>query len=295
MRISFISALLFIFIHGTSAARKFIPDNNNKLIYQESLDYPDYIFNKTRSHSYGYEVDQKDRRKGNRDNYPSASGYNDASTWQSYGNNYGGGGEGFSMLGGGKGGGGGFGLGSGKGKQGAKALLAVVIPLALLAVLGPLMASQVMLPLAVASTSLPGTLPTGRRRRALRFFARDADKRSEFFRRLEMLRSIQRYLAEVGEENVFREDLMLSYLRCSGLLAPENHCLERLACEFTYSRASFPRLEQEVVSIVFYNIMKNKHIDESDKQRLRKAARVGKYKKRNCSIYYCNKIDSNIK
>ncbi|UYV64363.1 hypothetical protein LAZ67_3000406, partial [Cordylochernes scorpioides] len=59
---------------------------------------------------------------------------------------------------------------------------------------------------------------------------------------------VQRYLHQVRPDGDYRDEVMASYLECSGLLDSANRCLERLACQFSDPTAPLPTLEKDVAS-----------------------------------------------
>ncbi|XP_076358991.1 uncharacterized protein LOC143251606 [Tachypleus tridentatus] len=182
-------------------------------------------------------------------------------------------------------------IGSGFGKGSLVILLALIAPLAILAILGPIIASQLVVPTTLLTTSV-----NGRRRRdaGLRIPFSEEVATSEIKHRVEMLQALQFYLNETGETRSYQEDLTANYLACSGLLSITNHCLERLACEFSISAQKIASLENEIASVVLHNILTNKKILESDKSRIRKAAIHGRNKGGSCRIYFCKKVDEKL-
>ncbi|XP_022235689.1 uncharacterized protein LOC111083452 [Limulus polyphemus] len=182
-------------------------------------------------------------------------------------------------------------IGSGFGKGSLVILLALIAPLAILAILGPIIASQLVVP-----TTLLTTTVNGRRRRdaGLRLPFSEEVATSEMKHRVEMLQALQFYLNETGETRSYQEDLTANYLACSGLLSVTNHCLERLACEFSVSTQKVASLENEIASVVLHTILTNKKILESDKSRIRKAAIHGKKKGGSCRVFFCKNVDEKL-
>ncbi|XP_037511923.1 uncharacterized protein LOC119388299 [Rhipicephalus sanguineus] len=68
-----------------------------------------------------------------------------------------------------------------------------------------------------------------------------------------------------------QDEVLAGYLQCSGMLAADNHCLERLACQFSADALRGP-LHKDVASLVIYTLLRNQFIPERFKQRLRSAA-----------------------
>ncbi|XP_077513141.1 uncharacterized protein LOC144124388 [Amblyomma americanum] len=125
-------------------------------------------------------------------------------------------------------------------------LLALLAPLAAL----PLIAGTA-LPLSMAPLLVPAmSTVLGRRRK------RDL---------------LAAFLEERGGSWADQQDQVLAgYLQCSGMLAADNRCLERLACQF--SADALPQ-HKDVASLVIYTLLRNRFIPERFKERLRLAAR----------------------
>ncbi|KAH6938358.1 hypothetical protein HPB50_008864 [Hyalomma asiaticum] len=121
-------------------------------------------------------------------------------------------------------------------------LLALLAPLAAL----PLIAGTA-LPLSMAPLLAPAmSTVLGRRRRDL-------------------------LTAFVGNNEQQQDEVLAGYLQCSGMLAADNHCLERLACQFSADALPGP-LHKDVASLVIYTLLRNRFIPARFKQRLRSAA-----------------------
>lgn len=58
---------------------------------------------------------------------------------------------------------------------------------------------------------------------------------------------IHKYLKHVNPKGDYNDEVMASYLQCSGMLSFSNHCLERLVCQF--SSNGMPAMEKEVSSV----------------------------------------------
>ncbi|XP_054933548.1 uncharacterized protein [Dermacentor andersoni] len=126
-------------------------------------------------------------------------------------------------------------------------LLALLAPLAAL----PLIAGTA-LPLSMAPLLAPavGTVLGRRRRRDL----------------------LAAFVGNNEEQTQQQDEVLAGYLQCSGMLAADNHCLERLACQFSADALRGP-LHKDVASLVIYTLLRNRFIPERFKQRLRLAAR----------------------
>ncbi|XP_049518591.1 uncharacterized protein LOC119440799 [Dermacentor silvarum] len=125
-------------------------------------------------------------------------------------------------------------------------LLALLAPLAAL----PLIAGTA-LPLSMAPLLAPAmSTVLGRRRR------RDL---------------LATFIGNNKEQTQQQDEVLAGYLQCSGMLAADNHCLERLACQFSADALRGP-LHKDVASLVIYTLLRNRFIPERFKQRLRLAA-----------------------
>ncbi|CAL1296141.1 unnamed protein product, partial [Larinioides sclopetarius] len=71
---------------------------------------------------------------------------------------------------------------------------------------------------------------------------------------------IHKYLKQMSPTADYNDQVMASYLQCSGMLSQNNHCLERLACQFSDSSSKMPSLEKDVSSLIIYTLLNNKHI-----------------------------------
>lgn len=59
--------------------------------------------------------------------------------------------------------------------------------------------------------------------------------------------SIHEYLKRVNPSGEYNDEVMAQYLKCSGMLDSKNHCLDRLACQYT--AGTLNSLEKEVASL----------------------------------------------
>ncbi|KAG9508876.1 hypothetical protein GZH46_02619 [Fragariocoptes setiger] len=104
---------------------------------------------------------------------------------------------------------------------------------------------------------------------------------------------VKSYLLNIRphQHDEYNDEIIATYLSCSGMSSPDDHCLERLACVFGDSSATFMvPLERDVTSIVIYSILKNTHVDSRFKARLKAAARAGNADGSHCqALYPCNK------
>ncbi|KAF8794815.1 uncharacterized protein LOC129961924 [Argiope bruennichi] len=102
---------------------------------------------------------------------------------------------------------------------------------------------------------------------------------------------IHKYLKQMSPKADYNDQVMASYLQCSGMLSYNNHCLERLACQFSDSSSKMPSLEKDVSSLIIYTILNNKHIKPEFKERIRKAAFYGRDTNGRCGSYFCSRND----
>nr|XP_037268733.1 uncharacterized protein LOC119160114 [Rhipicephalus microplus] len=79
-----------------------------------------------------------------------------------------------------------------------------------------------------------------------------------------------------NNEEQQQDEVLAGYLQCSGMLAADNHCLERLACQFSADALRGP-LHKDVASLVIYTLLRNQFIPERFKQRLRSAAHQARF------------------
>ncbi|XP_015921845.1 uncharacterized protein [Parasteatoda tepidariorum] len=99
---------------------------------------------------------------------------------------------------------------------------------------------------------------------------------------------IHKYLKQMNPKQDYNDEVMASYLQCSGMLSENNHCLERLVCQFSDQSARMASLEKDVSSLIIYTIFNNRYIKSDFKERLRKAAFFGRDKGR-CSLFSCSR------
>ncbi|KAG9508875.1 hypothetical protein GZH46_02618, partial [Fragariocoptes setiger] len=99
------------------------------------------------------------------------------------------------------------------------------------------------------------------------------------------------YLKHIQFSDRDKEKLMASYLTCDGLLNDSDHCLERLACEFS-DRVNIAanRLDRAVSSLLLGHILANTYVPDEFKLRLRAASLYGYTNSGTCSRYSCNKL-----
>ncbi|XP_054723720.1 uncharacterized protein LOC129233767 [Uloborus diversus] len=102
---------------------------------------------------------------------------------------------------------------------------------------------------------------------------------------------IQKYLQQMSHKEDHNDEIMASYLKCSGMLSTHNHCLERLVCQFSDESARMKSLEKEVSSLIIYTILNNRFIPEEFKERLRKSALFGRGNNGRCGTFFCSRND----
>jgi len=113
-------------------------------------------------------------------------------------------------------------------------------------------------------------------------------------RGLRKVRLLERFLSSLPGRVSTADKLMLTYLECSELVSPDNHCLELMVCQYSQqannlTQVSFSPDEKEVVSIVLYNLMSNSLVSNDVKKRLKSAAKIGRnLGQRGCSKFVCN-------
>lgn len=149
-------------------------------------------------------------------------------------------------------------------------LAALIAPLAGLALMGAAAAvavNPILLQLAVISN--------GRRKREI---GEESQLENDIKRRVKQLRVLEKFLSSMPGHISQSERLTADYLRCSGLSAESDQCLEQLVC--TYGQhpgtGSLTGIERDVVSIILYNLMSNKMLSSSLKTRLKAAAKIGR-------------------
>ncbi|XP_076365833.1 uncharacterized protein LOC143254557 [Tachypleus tridentatus] len=108
---------------------------------------------------------------------------------------------------------------------------------------------------------------------------------------LEGLDVIQKYLEKIQPQGDYSDEVMATYLKCSGMLDLNNHCLERLVCQFSDRQGAMSDMEKEVASLIIFAILKNKYIEEPFKMRLKKTAIYGRDHPGRCRIFTCSKVD----
>ncbi|KAL3219493.1 hypothetical protein MRX96_005783 [Rhipicephalus microplus] len=148
-------------------------------------------------------------------------------------------------------------------------LLALLAPLAAL----PLIAGTA-LPLSMAPLLAPAmSTVLGRRRRRRDLLATfiGNNVRSE-----NTSGRATTFCLHTSQEEQQQDEVLAGYLQCSGMLAADNHCLERLACQFSADALRGP-LHKDVASLVIYTLLRNQFIPERFKQRLRSAAHQARF------------------
>ncbi|CAA3026403.1 Hypothetical predicted protein [Olea europaea subsp. europaea] len=108
----------------------------------------------------------------------------------------------------------------------------------------------------------------------------------------ESTKAVNEYLKRVQFSDSDRDKLMASYLTCDGLLNDNDHCLERLSCEFSdphnIERAN--KLDRAVSSILLGHILINTYIPNAFKLRLKSASLFGYTQSGKCSKFACGKL-----
>ncbi|XP_022255799.1 uncharacterized protein LOC111088886 [Limulus polyphemus] len=174
-------------------------------------------------------------------------------------------------------------------KKNFKAKKAAAIALAGIPIL---LAPLLGLLIAPAALTIPTVTVTagaaGRKRR--RRYAEESEKE-----RVQEIQAVASYLQKIHYDTDQQETMMANYLRCSGMLDKNDHCLEKLACEFSnpVNRRS-PEIELTVSSILLGHLLRSKHIPMEFKARLKAAARFGRNFSGGCDVYVCEKIQSLI-
>lgn len=107
-----------------------------------------------------------------------------------------------------------------------------------------------------------------------------------------LLQVVADYLRKVHFDEKDRDKAMANYLQCDGMLDNSDHCLERLACEFS-DPASYgaPELDRAVTSILIGHILNNDFIIATLKKKLKTAAVFGRDHSGQCARYLCTKVN----
>ncbi|CAL4082439.1 unnamed protein product, partial [Meganyctiphanes norvegica] len=90
-----------------------------------------------------------------------------------------------------------------------------------------------------------------------------------------------------------KDDIVAKYLSCSGMITPNNQCLEQLACQASDDSHHFTRPENAAIHIVLKSILNNELIDVDIKHRLETAGKLGRTKPGSCYRYKCSIADLN--
>ncbi|GFT44303.1 uncharacterized protein NPIL_532861 [Nephila pilipes] len=186
------------------------------------------------------------------------------------------------------------------GRRRAARLLAAGLPLLLAPLLSIIFSFPVVVPVAqmtavTTGAALQGPLGApifGRRRRRRRV---DPPPYSpERKARLKELEVVSDYLHQVNYDENQQSRVMVNYLQCNGLLSPDDHCLERLSCEFgDPANEKAPQLERTVTSILLGHMLNNEFIPKPFKKRLKAAATHGRHNTGQCNKFFCNYVDNN--
>lgn len=73
--------------------------------------------------------------------------------------------------------------------------------------------------------------------------------RQERSKEVNELDVIQRYLSEHRPDGDYNDEIIATYLSCNGMLNADNHCMERLVCQFSDESSAMPELEKDVSSL----------------------------------------------
>ncbi|RWS11317.1 hypothetical protein B4U79_06656 [Dinothrombium tinctorium] len=109
--------------------------------------------------------------------------------------------------------------------------------------------------------------------------------------RLKEVQVVIDYLRKVHFDEKHRDKAIANYLQCDGLLERDDHCLERLSCEFSdplNRKAS--ELDRDVTAILLGHILNNSYITNGLKRKLKKAAVFGRDNSGRCSVFGCSKV-----
>ncbi|GIY23454.1 uncharacterized protein CDAR_456071 [Caerostris darwini] len=183
----------------------------------------------------------------------------------------------------------------------AARLLAAGLPLLLAPLLSILFSFPVVIPVAqmtavTTGAALPGQfgVPAFGRRRKRRRRAEPLQKSPERTARLKELEVVTDYLQQVNYDEKQQSRVMVNYLQCNGLLSPDDHCLERLSCEFgDPANEKAPELERTVTSILLGHMLDNEFIPKPFKKRLKAAATHGRHNSGKCNKFFCHYVDNN--
>ncbi|XP_022235847.1 uncharacterized protein LOC111083550, partial [Limulus polyphemus] len=158
---------------------------------------------------------------------------------------------------------------------------------ALLALAGvPLLLAPLLSLLFIPALTIPTiTVAAGRRKRSVK--VTHLAKESE-------IQAVADYLKKVHYSATQQETVMAEYLQCNGMLSRRDHCLERLACEFSDPlNNDAPELERTVCSILLRHLLKNHYIPDSFKKRLKRAARYSRRHSGRCNDrFFCERLDT---
>ncbi|XP_023228911.1 uncharacterized protein LOC111629260 [Centruroides sculpturatus] len=161
-------------------------------------------------------------------------------------------------------------------------LLVATLPILLAPLLSLIFTLPVILPMAVQPL-LP-SVNSGRKKRATQ---------PPIGNREEEIKSVAHYLHKVRYDENQQGRLVANYLQCNGLLDPEDHCMERLSCEFADPKnAHAPELEKTVTSILLGHILKNPFIPQTFKKRLKLSAIYGTRRQGQCNRFFCAHMDN---
>ncbi|XP_015914560.1 uncharacterized protein [Parasteatoda tepidariorum] len=179
----------------------------------------------------------------------------------------------------------------------AARILAAGLPLLLAPLLSIIFSFPVVVPVAQMTTitgPLAGAPIYGkkRKRRGTQRFGMPPP--SDKAARMKELEIVSSYLHQVEYDEKQQSRVMVNYLQCNGLLGTEDHCLERLSCEFgDPANEDAPELERTVTSILLGHMLNNEFIPRPFKKRLKAAAVHGRSNSGQCNKYFCHYVDNN--
>jgi len=182
----------------------------------------------------------------------------------------------------------------GGGGSGSNPLTLLVAPLAAISLLAA--AAAVALNPVLVSVSL-----TGKKRRRRSLFGLEHDFDSDFStensrsgkvlfngkdasssitpevqEKIDEMQVLEKFLGSVPSDVKYQQQILSMYLSCSGYTEPSNSCLDRVVCEYSDRKSAIEEEDRDVISIVLYNIMGNDFVGQEYKNRLRKAAKMGR-------------------
>ncbi|XP_074601703.1 uncharacterized protein LOC141855519 isoform X2 [Brevipalpus obovatus] len=114
-------------------------------------------------------------------------------------------------------------------------------------------------------------------------------------RQIREMKVVANFLQKMHFDETDRDKAMANFLKCDGLLTIDDHCLERLSCEFSDPmNYSVPELDRSVAFIIISHIMQNAFISKRLKHDMRAASNFGKQYTGQCGRYKCRRINPTI-